>query len=197
MRAKRTLECSIRTMKFVIYLSILVMTICTPNLARTDQWATFVVPNCFALDDQFYKEHLSIRVFLSEAGGGQLYTHDFASGPVGIGALSAHPVSCIVNNRVIRFETLDYDPSPHKGPCGNCDQTGFRLTVDGKTIWQTPAPARRDYPLFSGTLDVDRDIARICTQYRPEDLGVVLRLPPAVVPDFPPPSILICRTYRY
>lgn len=196
-RTKWSLACIVISMKSVIYFLISAITMATPTLALGDQWATFLIPDCFALDDKFYKEHLSIRVFASEAGGGQLSSHDLVSGPLSTWTLSSHPISCFVNGKDIRFETLDYSPPGERGPCGACEQTGFRLTVDGKTIWETQAPKVRGAPIFNGTIDVDREIARVCTQYTPEALGLVLPLPPTVTAEFPPPSVLICKRYRY
>ncbi len=167
------------------------------GLAHADQWQTVVIAECFALDDRVYREHLSIRVFLSETGGGQLFARDAGRAPQGIDDLSRHPLSCAIDGRVVRFETLDHRPARMRGYCGLCEQTGFRLSVDGATIWETPGPPVRGDPVFKGTIDVDREMARVCTHHRPEDLGVDLRLPPDIADDWPLAGIVACRTYHY
>ncbi len=183
-------------MRILPWLLACVLSAPAASVARADQWVTFVVADCLALKDFRYREHLSIRVFPSNGGGGQLWSDD-PSGPLSLRSLSARPVSCTVNGREIRFETLDHRPARPAGACGLCEQSGFRLTADGRTLWETPAPAVRGDPIFHGSIDVDRDMARVCTQHRPEDLGVTLQLPAGVSHDWPPPTILACKTYGY
>lgn len=165
--------------------------------SRADQWGSIVTAQCFALKDHAYDAHLSVRVFLTEVGGGQLWNgDDLSTGLLSLHQLSAAPISCTINGRIIRLETAEYRAPRMNGACGLCEQTGFRLTVDHSVIWEIPAPAVLGDPIFNGTIDVDKDMARICTQHRPEDLGLRLQLP-AEVSDWPPPTVIACQTYSY
>ena len=181
----------VRPRTVAMMLLILLPAIASP--ARADQWGSSILANCYALGDRNYKEHFFVRVFWTELGGRQLDSENpGADGPLALHNLHLSPVSCDVDGRKVAFETIDYRQPTIRGACGQCEQTGFRLTLDGKAIWEAPRPEPRGTPIFNGTIDVDRDMARICTEHRPADLGVEL----PYKPDFfaSKTSILVCET---
>lgn len=167
------------------------------DASRADWWASHVIAECFAGMDAKADQHLFVRVFQTDLGGGKFWNEgDVSKGHRSLAQLSDHPITCTINGRLLRFETVGYRAPRPKGVCGLCDHTGFRLTADEKVIWETPVPPTPDDPIFNGTVDADRHGVTVCIQHRPEDFGITLQLP-AEVSDWPPPSILACRSYGY
>ncbi|EBA10796.1 hypothetical protein [Roseobacter sp. CCS2] len=179
-----------------LFSAVLFWVFCLLSLAgplKADQWGSVVISHCYDLDDRQYQQHFFVRVFWTEVGGGQFYREKaIADGPRHVSAIEDNPESCVIDGVLVRFELLDYVAAPRPGRCGLCEQTGFRLTADGVTIWETPSPDVRGTPIFNGTLDVDRDMARICAEQTPEELGVQL----PYEPDFfsSKTSMLVCET---
>ncbi|WP_170571525.1 hypothetical protein [Ruegeria atlantica] len=164
--------------------------------AFADQWGSGVLAHCYQLDDNAYKQHLFVRVFWTELGSGQLFQKQSASeGSIGLYGLSQAPVSCQINGKSVVFETYDYRPASLQGSCAQCEHAGFRIIVDGKILWQAPAPESRGDPIFNGTIDMDRDMLRVCEEVRPEDIGVDI----AFEQDFfkARTSVLVCSTMGY
>lgn len=183
-------------MEHALRLVVVALLLLGGTAVRADQWGSIVIAHCDPLRGPANNAHLSVRVFWADIGG-----TDFIP-PVGAteGVLSLHdlnrsPVTCTIHGRTIRFETLDYSERRLRGACAQCEQTGFRLTVDDHVVWQIAAPDRRGEPIFNGTLDVGLDGVQICTEHRPEDLSIDL----PYKPDFftTRTSILICETLAY
>ena len=186
----------IQAIKVIIRLFCAALAIIPPDASRADQWGSMITAQCFALKDSHYDAHLAVRIFWTELGGGQLWSgDDRSSGLLSLGQLAIAPVTCPISGKAIRLETSQYSAPQMHGYCGLCEQTGFRLIVDEKVLWKIAAPAVRGDPIFNGTIDVDRDMARVCTEHRPEDLGVVLPFEQ----DFfsSRASMLICQTFDY
>jgi hypothetical protein len=155
-----------------------------------------VFANCYDLDDFLYKQHFFVRVFRTELGGGQLFrTDQNVDGPLSLSDLTTARASCTIDGKEVRLELVNYRAPTLRGWCGLCEQTGFRLTIDGETIWEIERPEPRGEPIFNGTIDVDRDIARICVENTPDALGVAL----PYEPDFfqSRTSILVCKTISH
>ena len=183
-------------MSFSVRFLLPLLTQLLADAARADQWGSMVMARCYRLDGPEYRAHLFLRVSLTETGGGQLRAWDGAEqGLLSLGDLRNHPVICDIGGRAVRFETVGYRQPTMRGYCGQCEQTGFRLTVDGEAIWETAPPKVRGDPIFNGTVDVDKEMARVCTERRPEDMGIVLPPAPEVFGDRT--SVLVCRTIPY
>lgn len=137
------------------------------NAAVADQWGSRVIAQCYDNLMGRHSGHLFVRVFHTELGGGQLDAPDGqAEGVFSLEQLNRAPFSCVINGRVVRFELVDYRPARESGPCAQCQHTGFRLAVDGAVIWDAPAPGSIGMPIFNGTIDLDMDMARICSAER-------------------------------
>ncbi len=166
---------------------------CLAGPAKADQWGSVVFAHCYALDGSLYDRHFFIRVFWTEIGGGQLSRQAGQSqGPTSLYDLSSNPSSCVIDERDIRFEVIDFRP---RTIADQSEKTGFRLTIDNETVWETPSPVPRGARIFNGTIDVDRDMVRVCTERTPEDVGVAL----PYRPDFfqSRTSILVCEAIAY
>lgn len=164
--------------------------------AQADQWGSVVLAHCYDLDDTRYQEHFFVRVFWTELGGGQLYTETLSQGaPLRLRSLNQQPATCLINGKKVVFETVDYRSPTLRGACGLCEQTGFRITVDEDVVWEAQRPVNRGDPIFNGTLDMDRDMLRVCEETPPEALGVE----PPFEQDFfsAHTNILICETTNY
>lgn len=164
--------------------------------SQADQWGSKVLAHCYDLDDFQYQKHFFVRVFWTELGGGQLYsTAPTLEGPISLHKLNSETVMCLIKEKKIVFETHQYRGPTIRGACGLCEKTGFRLTVDDRVVWETLAPAVLGYPIFNGTIDVDKDTVRVCTEHRPEKLGVEL---PYKLDFFESrTSVLVCQTLDY
>lgn len=70
--------------------------------------------------------------------------------------LDQNPFVCVVDGKTVRFEAVDYRPPGIVGMCGACEFAGFRLTVDGSTIWEVPsATPTGEIMAFEGTIDLN------------------------------------------
>ncbi len=184
----------------MVFRSILIaaaLLLTSTSQTNADQWGSSVFAHCYQLKGFFYQRHFFVRVFYTELGGGQLHTGMDGpdNEPRSLWHLSTNPVTCDIEGKEFRFETVGYRPPTMRGYCGSCDQTGFRLTVEGKTIWHVDAPKTRGDPIFNGTIDADEDAIRICTENRPEDIGVTL--PHENGDASSRTSVLVCKTYGY
>ncbi|QBY00365.1 hypothetical protein E2K80_06100 [Rhodophyticola sp. CCM32] len=101
----------------------------------------------------------------------------------------------MIGSNEITFETVDYRAPTINGACGLCEQTGFRITVNGNAVWEIAAPEMRRDPIFNGTIDMDRDMLRVCQESSPETLGVDIPFEQ----DFfaARASIVVCQTHSY
>ncbi len=115
--------------------------------------------------------------------------------PQGLQSLNLLPATCLINGQKVLFETVDYRAPTIRGACGLCEQTGFRITVGENVVWETQRPDIRGDPIFNGTIDMDRDMLRVCEETPPETLGVEIPFEQ----DFftARTSILICETTNY
>lgn len=164
--------------------------------AHADQWGSVVLAHCYELDGTYYHEHFFARVFWTQLGGGQLHSRiPTSEGPKRLDNLIGEPVTCLINGKKVSLEAQDYRAATIRGACGSCEQVGFRLTVDGVEIWESPAPKRRGDPIFKGTIDMDRDSLRVCEEHRPEAIGV--EIPYAQNFFSARTSVTICREINY
>jgi hypothetical protein len=155
-------------MKIVVHtLFVTCLVFIAANAAVADQWRSRVIAECYDNLIGSYSGHVFVRVFHTKLGGGQLDAPDGqAEGVFSLEQLDRTPFSCVVNGKVVRFELVDYRPTRETGACAQCQHTGFRLTVDGTVIWDAPAPESIGMPIFNGTIDLDMDMARICSAER-------------------------------
>ena len=167
-----------------------------PLVANADQWATRILAHCYALDSSTYSEHFFVRAFLTEAGGSEFDPVEGNSGGAyTLRDIARAPIECQVSGRSVRLELIDYREPTASGQCGACEDTGFQLSVDGSTVWKAEPPEQRGRdPIFNGTIDVNRDMARVCTEHRPEELGVELPYKPDFLASRT--SILVCETTK-
>ena len=161
--------------------------------ASADHWSSVVLSHCYAFDDRVYDRHFFVRVFLTETGGGQFFAKEQSDQkPRSLRGLNERPAACSIAGKDVRFETMDYSPPKLRGLCAQCDQTGFRLLVDGKVVWKVETPTVRGDPIFNGTIDVDRDMVRVCREHAPDTVGV--ELPHENHHPDSRTSVLICST---
>ena len=115
--------------------------------------------------------------------------------PLSLENLNKVPATCVIDGRTVAFETVDYRAPTMRGGCGLCEQTGFRITVDGEAVWEAKRPVRRGDRVFNGTIDMDRNMLRVCQEHRPEALSVEIPW----TQDFftARTSILLCETRDY
>jgi hypothetical protein len=145
------------------------MAVIPADAGFADQWGSRVMAECYADLIGSYQQHMFVRVFHAELGNGQLDAPNGRSeGIFSIEQLSRSAFSCVVNGKTVLFAVEDYRPTRETGARAQCQQTGFRLSVDGKAIWRAPEPPEIGLPIFNGTIDLDKDRARICTE-QPEN----------------------------
>ncbi|MCU9848146.1 hypothetical protein OEZ60_09010 [Defluviimonas sp. WL0024] len=101
----------------------------------------------------------------------------------------------MIENKKVVFETVDYRAPTLRGACGLCEQTGFRITVDREAVWETRRPDKRGDSIFNGTIDMHKDMLRVCEEHPPAALGVDIPF----ARDFftSRTSILVCETHSY
>lgn len=164
--------------------------------ASADQWGSVVLAHCYNLDDNNYKEHFFVRVFWTELGGGQLFSEmPEPNAPKGLHRLNAEPATCVIDGNEVVFQTVNYRAPTLRGACGLCEHTGFRITVNGATVWEAARPEERGDPIFNGTIDMDRDMLRVCEENRPEKYEVEIPFEQ----DFftARTRIVVCKTIGY
>lgn len=164
--------------------------------AHADQWGSRVLAHCYELDASNYRQHFFVRVFWTEVGGGQLYTETpMPNAPRSLHDLNEQPARCLIDGNEVSFETMGYRTPNGRGWCGLCEQTGFRIAVNGNIVWETARPETRGDPIFNGTIDVDRDMLRVCRESVPETLGVEIPFEQ----DFfsARTRIVVCQTHNY
>ncbi|WP_157970908.1 hypothetical protein [Pseudogemmobacter bohemicus] len=183
-------------MKMILRLSCMALVLSAAGTCQAEQTGTIVTNQCFALNNDVYDAHLTVRIFKTEIGSGQFDNGgDLSLGFLTLGQLARTPITCSINGRVVRLETMDFSPQRISGPSALADQVGFRLSVGDHVMWEVPAPAIRGLPIFNGTIDVDKDKVRVCAEHTPEDLGVILT-PLAKSSGLISPIVLVCQTYN-
>jgi hypothetical protein len=164
--------------------------------AHADQMGSMIMSQCYQLDDSAYAEHFFVRVFWTEVYGGQLYHEEPSpNGVRSLHTLSERPITCEVDGKIIRFQSLDYRPPSPKGFCGSCEQTGFQITVNENVIWEKAAPRNAPEGIFNGTIDLDRDKLRVCEVNQLQDAEIEFPVNPAI--SYRQISVMICETIGY
>lgn len=164
--------------------------------AYADQWGSMVLSHCYELDASNYQQHFFVRVFWTELGGGQLHSETTKpNAPRSLHDVYEEPPKCLIDGNEVSFETLDYRAPTMRGACGLCEQTGFRIAVNGIVVWEIARPETRGDPIFNGTIDMDRDMLRVCQENSPETLGVEIPFEQ----DFftAHTRIVVCQTQSY
>lgn len=179
--------------------SVVMVLVCQVGLvlpAHADQWGSMVLAHCYELDSNNYQQHFFVRIFWTELGGGQFHLETpRPNAPRSLHDINEEPATCLIDGDKVSFETVEYRAPTIRGACGLCEQTGFRITVNGNVVWEIARPETRGDPIFNGTIDMDRDMLRVCQESLPDMLGVEI---PFEQEFFTARThVVVCETHSY